>query len=133
MQRLAAVDGTVDSARRAGFVLSSLAGAIAQHPLAFGHLLGAAEFEAHGAVSVAIAGRPGTRDFTRLAHTVAARYVPSLVLAGGDAGSPALLEGKKEGPAGSLAFVCRGFTCDAPTAEPSELASQLALAARLPR
>ncbi len=126
LQRLAAVSGDVELARRAGFVLSSLSGAMAQHPLAFGHLLGAAEFEAHGAMSVAIAGHADSREFVQLARTVAQRYVPSLVLAGGTAGPPALLDGKSEVQGRARAYLCRGFRCDSPTGEPTELAAQLA-------
>ena len=128
LQRLAALDGNAEQARRAAFVLSSLGSLMARHPLAFGHLLGAAEFEVHGAVSVAIAGVAGSADFGRLARTVATRYVPSLVLAGGEGASPALLEGKHPLEGRARAFVCRGFTCDAPTTEPAELAVQLAVA-----
>ena len=133
LQRLAAVDGDTGRAERAAFVLSSLAEAMAQHPQAFGHLLGAAEFETHGAVSVAISGHPGSREVVRLARTVAARYVPSLVMAGGTAAPPAILQGKTAPPGEALAYVCRGFSCDAPTGEPAELAVALAVAARLPR
>ena len=132
LQRLAAVSGDADRAQRAAFVLSSLAGSLAQHPLAFGHLLGDAEFEAHGAVSVAIIGRPDSIAFAQLSRTVAARFVPSLVLAGGRQGSPALLEGKSETHGLAAAYVCRGFTCEAPTGDPAQLATQLARATGSP-
>jgi uncharacterized protein YyaL (SSP411 family) len=131
-QRLAALEGSEAQARRAAFVLSSLGEAMVRHPLAFGHLLGNAEFETHGAVSVALAGSPGASDFAHLANAVARSYVPSLVLAGGPAESPALLAGKQSVGGVARAFVCRGFSCDAPTSEPSELAAQLAVAVRPP-
>ena len=130
LQRLAALDGNADQAKRAASVLASLADVMAKHPLAFGHLLGAAEFEVHGAVSVAIAGAPGDEAFTRLARTVAERYLPSLVLAGGEGASPALLAGRHPANGRAQAFVCRGFSCDSPTTEPAELAVQLAVAVR---
>ena len=130
LQRLAALDGNTAQATRATLVLSSLGDLMAKHPLAFGHLLGAVEFEVHGSVSVAIAGVPGAADFTRLARTVAERYLPSLVLAGGEGESPALLEGRHPASGRAQAFVCRGFSCDAPTTEPAELAVQLAVAVR---
>jgi uncharacterized protein YyaL (SSP411 family) len=129
-QRLAALDGNAEQARRAAAVLASLGELMAKHPLAFGHLLGAAEFEVHGAVSVAIAGVPGDEGFTRLARTVAERYVPSLVLAGGEGNSPALLAGKHPTQGRAQAFVCRGFSCDSPTTEPAELAEELTVAVR---
>jgi uncharacterized protein YyaL (SSP411 family) len=109
-------------------VLSSLSGAMTQHPLAFGHLLGDAEFEAYGAVSVAISGHTGSREFVQLARTVAARYVPSLVLAGGMTAPPALLGGRTGLKDRARAFLCRGFRCESPTGDPAELSAQLASA-----
>ncbi len=125
LQRLAALDGDAARAARASRVLSSQAARMEQVPLAFGHLLGAADFEADGAVSVAIAGAPGTPEFAHLMKAVAAQYVPSLVLAGGRGASPALLVGKSVREGAALAYVCQGFRCDAPTSDAGELAAQL--------
>ena len=131
LQRLATLSGDTRGARRAAFVLSSLAGTMTQHPLAFGQLLGAAEFESYGAVNVVISGHTDSPEFVTLARAVATRYVPSLVLAGGRQGPPALLDGKSDVQNHARVYVCRGFTCDAPTTDPGQVADQLAAAGRL--
>ena len=124
LQRLSALDEDAARTRRVGIVLASLAPLMSQAPLAFGHLLGAADFAVDGDVSVVIAGDSSSTEHARLAQAVAGCYVPSLVLAGGVGAPPAVLEGKvRNGTA--LAYVCRGFTCAAPTSDPSELAQQL--------
>jgi uncharacterized protein YyaL (SSP411 family) len=79
-----------------------------------------------GAIEVAIAGDPGDGAFASLAREVATRYVPSLVLVGGEGPSAegiALLEGR--GGAEPMAYVCRSYACDAPTEDPAVLARQL--------
>lgn len=125
LQRLAALDGDEAGAARARQVLSSLADRTAQAPLAFGHLLGAADAEVDGAVSVVLRGSPSAADFQALGRALADRYVPSLVLAGGTAADPPLLTGK-DARDGATAYVCRGFTCEAPTRDADDLKRQLA-------
>jgi len=100
-------------------------------PLAFGHLLGAADAEADGDVSVVLAGAPGSKDFAQLERVLAACYVPSLVIAGGTSAPPAVLDGKPPVDARAAAYVCRGFSCDAPTTSAAELTTQLAAARRV--
>jgi uncharacterized protein YyaL (SSP411 family) len=112
--------------KRASYVLETIAEPMARYPTAFGHALGAADLAVRGAVEVAIAGDAGDAAFGSLARAVANRYVPSLVLAGGSgkgAKGIALLEGRRaDAP---LAYLCRSYTCDAPTSEPDVLAAQL--------
>jgi uncharacterized protein YyaL (SSP411 family) len=111
---------------RARYLLETVAEPMARYPTAFGHALGAADFAVRGAVEVAIAGDPLDDRFHALACVVAERYLPSLVLAGGDgqhAEGIALLEGRgREEP---MAYVCRAYACDAPTSDASVLAAQL--------
>jgi uncharacterized protein len=79
-----------------------------------------------GAIEVAIAGTPSDERFGALAGALAERYLPSLVLAGGagdDARGIALLDGR--GGDAPVAYVCRGYACDAPTSDVAELATQL--------
>jgi uncharacterized protein YyaL (SSP411 family) len=84
-----------------------------------------------GAIEVAIAGRTSDERFVRLARVVASRYVPSLVLAGGVGAGVrdiALMEGRvSEEP---VAYVCRGYACDAPTSDEASLGAQLDAIAR---
>jgi uncharacterized protein YyaL (SSP411 family) len=118
--------------RRANFVLESLATPLVSHPSAFGHLIGAADMSVNGAVEVAIAGIPGETTFRALEHEVAVRYVPSLVLAGGDSSDGvALMEGRATREGKATAYVCRSYTCDEPATSASSLATQLETAGRI--
>jgi len=130
LQRLATLDGDDARLARARDVLAAMAAPMRQAPMAFGHLLGAADFETNGDVTVALAGLPGSAGFIALERAVAARYVPSLVLAGGASAPPAVLDGKMPAGDQAMAYVCCRFTCEAPTADPVELARQLADVAR---
>jgi uncharacterized protein YyaL (SSP411 family) len=112
--------------RRAAYLLETIAEPMARYPTAFGHALGAADLVVRGAVEVAIAGDPADERFGALSGVVANRYVPSLVLAGGErkgAKGIALLEGR--GGREAVAYVCRSYACDAPTSDPEVLALQL--------
>jgi uncharacterized protein YyaL (SSP411 family) len=111
---------------RARYLLETIAEPMARYPSAFGHALGAADMAVRGAIEVAIAGEPADERFQSLAATVAERYLPSLVSAGG-AGPAidgiALLEGR--GAEVPTAYVCRAYACDAPTDNVAVLAEQL--------
>jgi len=115
-----------DYTHRATYVLETIVEPMARYPTAFGHALGAADLAIRGAVEVAIAGDPGDGAFGALAREVASRYVPSLVLAGGE-GKPAtgiaLLAGR--GGVEPVAYLCRSYTCDVPTDDPQVLGWQL--------
>ncbi|MHB8839550.1 MAG: thioredoxin domain-containing protein [Gemmatimonadaceae bacterium] len=130
LQRLAALDGDGVGAERARQALASLAEPMAQAPLAFGHLLGVADGEVDGMVSVVLAGAADARQFACLERAVAASYVPALVLADGSAPGLSIAEGKQPADGRAAAYVCRGFSCEAPTGDAAELARQLADAAR---
>jgi uncharacterized protein YyaL (SSP411 family) len=111
---------------RARYVLETIAEPMARYPSAFGHALGAADIAVRGAVEVAIAGDPGDRAFGTLAREVANRYLPSLVLAGGEgdaANGITLLEGR--GGVEPVAYVCRAYACELPTDDPATLGRQL--------
>jgi hypothetical protein len=57
---------------------------------------------------------------------VAERYLPSLVLAGGEGDATAgiaLLEGRASHA--PMAYVCRGYACEAPTSDVRVLGAQL--------
>ena len=111
---------------RGSYLLETVAEPIARFPTAFGHALGAADLAIRGAVEVALAGDPADPRLRALADTVAARYVPSLVLAAGAADATegiTLFEGRAG--ATPVAYVCRAYRCDVPTSDPAELAAQL--------
>jgi hypothetical protein len=122
-----------DMRRRAVFVLESLATPFIRYPMSFGHMLGAADMAANGAVEVAIAGVPGEKSFAALEREVALQYVPSLVLAGGRSSAEnriALLDGKEARGGKATAYVCRSYACEEPATEPAVLAGQLEKAGR---
>jgi len=109
---------------RGRYLLETIAEPMARYPTAFGHALGAADLAVRGAIEVAITGDPADERFRALAGVVAERYLPSLVLAGGrDTDGIALLEGRAG--AEPTAYVCRAYTCDAPTSDVAVLGDQL--------
>jgi uncharacterized protein YyaL (SSP411 family) len=116
---------------RARRVISSMVTALEKYPTAFGHMLGAADMIVYGAVEVAIAGSRQDERFTRLEREVAAHYVPSLVLAGGESSesSIALLQ-NRDSRNGPTAYVCHSYVCDEPVTDPSTLGAQLESASR---
>jgi uncharacterized protein YyaL (SSP411 family) len=120
--------------RRAVFALETLAEPVSRFPTAFGHLLGCAEMEVNGAIEVALVGEFASPGFKALEREVAERYVPALVLAGGTADNDSpirLLEDRQLIDGSPAAYVCRGYTCDKPVTDASELAEQLENAARV--
>jgi uncharacterized protein YyaL (SSP411 family) len=119
--------------RRAVFALETLAEPMTRFPTAFGHLLGCADMELYGAIEVALVGEKAHQGFRALERAVAARYVPSLVLA---AGAPEilsivkLLEDRPLLENKPTAYVCRGYACDRPVTDPDALSVQLEGAAK---
>ena len=119
--------------RRAVFALETLAEPMTRFPTAFGHLLGCADMELYGAIEVALVGERTHAGLMALERAVAARYVPSLVLAGGPPGLPSmvkLLENRPLLENKPTAYVCRGYACDRPVTDPVALTGQLERAAK---
>jgi uncharacterized protein YyaL (SSP411 family) len=124
--RLAELMQDDDARRRAAYVVETLAPGIARYPTAFGHALGSADMLINGAIEIAIVGTPGTADFAALERTVAERYVPSLVVAGGAADETiALLAGRSARDGQATAYVCRNYSCDEPVVTAEALDRQL--------
>jgi uncharacterized protein YyaL (SSP411 family) len=133
MLRIAELTGDEAARHHGEWVLETLAEPMARYPSGFGHLLGAADLALHGAVEVALVGDPAADDFGALAAEVTRRYVPSLVLAGGapnESNDVALLAGREARDGAATAYVCRRYTCEAPTTSAVELAEQLLAAGR---
>ena len=120
--------------RRAVFTLESMAEPMTRFPTAFGHLLGCADMEINGAIEVALVGETSTAAFMALERAVAGQYVPSLVLAGGEASGISrvkLLEDRSLVDGKPTAYVCRSYSCDRPVNEPAALSEQLENAAKV--
>jgi uncharacterized protein YyaL (SSP411 family) len=126
--RLSVLSGEARGEALARRSCDQVAEAMARHPTAFGHLLGVADMALYGATEVVVVGAVNSAPFRELRAAATGRYVPALVLAGGEPTpeSPlALLRGRTAGAAGATAYLCRDRRCEAPTSDPGELASQL--------
>jgi uncharacterized protein YyaL (SSP411 family) len=114
-----------DAHDRAAKVANSLAPAVARYPLAFGHMLGCVDMLVNGAVELAIVGDPKSVEFQAMAMTAAARYAPSLVVAGGpESGARleiALLFGRTTISGKPTAYLCRNRVCELPVTSPDAL------------
>jgi uncharacterized protein YyaL (SSP411 family) len=123
--------GDTGARKRASFVLATLREPMARYGTMLGHALGVADMLVHGAVEVAIAGEVGSYAHREMVRAVASRYVPSLVLAAGDATGIPLLEGRTAAVGGATGYVCRHFTCDSPAMSAEQLDIRLARVARM--
>jgi uncharacterized protein YyaL (SSP411 family) len=118
--RLALLSGEGKYERHALGVLRLLFPLAVRHPIAFGHLLRAADLYVSPVREVAIVGpEPG-----ELLRTVRGEFRPHIVLAGGADGVP-LLDGRAPVDGHAAAYVCEHFVCQAPVTSPDELAAAL--------
>jgi len=104
---------------------------MAEHPLGFGHWLGVADRFVHGGIDVAlVSGRDGDGEMLEVLRSA---YVPTLLLARGDAtdpDAPALLRERPAVNGQTTAYVCHDFRCELPATAPALLAQQLRAAVR---
>ena len=114
--RLGALTGVDRYHAAAAQVIGAMAPALVKAPVAFTGMVAAADLLRRGATEVVVAGqRPD------LAAVVSARYLPSAVMAWGEAYDSPLWEGRSDG----RAYVCQNYTCRSPVSEPAELGGQL--------
>jgi uncharacterized protein YyaL (SSP411 family) len=111
---------------RAQRTLERLAPTAAKAPLAFGRLLAALDFHLGRVVELAVIARPGDAPANRMLDVVRERYLPNRLLAVG-ASDPAipLLADRPAIDGKATAYLCEHFVCQAPTADPTDLARQL--------
>jgi uncharacterized protein YyaL (SSP411 family) len=126
LSRLALLSGEGQYERHALGVLRLLFPLAVRHPLAFGHLLRAADFYVSPVREVAIVGAPEA-GAEALLRAVRETFHPHLVLAGSvDEGSDVpLLEGRAAINGHAAAYVCEHFVCGAPVTTPQELTAAL--------
>ena len=123
--RLSLLSGESRYEEHALGVLRLMFGLAARHPLAFGHLLRAADFYVSPVREVAIIGpEPEAQALLRVVRD---RFRPHLVLAGGDSDGELVPLLKDREPVGghAAAYVCEHFICQAPVTTPDELAAAL--------
>ncbi len=116
LHRLAALGGDDGYRIQAESVVALMADTLANHPAALCHLLWAVELGAGPVVEVAVAG-----DRPDLVAAVQRRWLPGAVLAWGEPYPSPLFTDRREG----MAYVCRDYTCSAPTGDVEELLTQL--------
>jgi uncharacterized protein YyaL (SSP411 family) len=125
--RLAAFTGEEGYRQRADDYLRPIADVMAQHPQAFGHVLGALDFALSPVKEFAIMGNPSEADTLSLLEVINGRYLPNSVLACADPADSAAVQAVplladrplKEGKA--TAYVCQNFACLAPVNMAEEL------------
>jgi hypothetical protein len=128
MLRLALLTGEADYDRRARSILRAVQPALDRQPSAFGRFLSAADRALAGPIDVVIAGAPAEAQAAALRRAVAQPYAPDLVIAPLQQavdGWP-LFEAKAAAGGMATAYVCRGYACDRPTADPDEARDQVA-------
>jgi uncharacterized protein YyaL (SSP411 family) len=128
--RLALLTGEPENDRRARRILAAVGTALEQQPSAFGRMLCAADRALRPAVDVVVAGERADPRSSSLRRAAAAPYEPDLVIAttapGDDLGQRPLFAGKTARDGEPTAYVCRGYTCDAPTTDPGTVSEQVA-------
>ncbi len=121
--RLARLSGTHEYEALAVGVLRLMFPLAARHPLAFGHLLQAADFYLAPVREVAIVGP--AEEAAPLLGVVRGAYRPHVVLAGGTADGVPLLVGREPVDGHAAAYVCERFSCQAPVTSAEDLAAAL--------
>ena len=125
--RLAAFTGEQAYRQRAEGYLQAIDTILVQHPLAFGHVLGALDFALSASKEFAIIGDPRAADTRALLEVVNQSYLPNSVLA---CSTPndikaiqaiALLADRPLKDGQATAYVCQNFTCQAPVNTPEAL------------
>ena len=128
--RLASFTGEPKHRERAEKVFAAFAGYLERAPSAFPRLLSALDYREDEPPEVVLAGEPGRADFELLRSAVFASPRLNRVVAHADAAETLatvapLVAGRGASDDGARAFVCRNFTCLAPTSDPAVLAAAL--------
>jgi uncharacterized protein len=124
----AALTGSARHRQAAGAALSVLPAIAARYPRAAGAGLAAAEAALAGPAEIAVVGKEDDERTGVLHQTALLAAPPGAVLALGDgtAETVPLLIGRRLADGAPAAYVCRGFTCQAPVTTPEELRELLA-------
>ncbi len=99
-----------------------------QHPAAFAGWLSALDFALGPQHQLAVTGDPALAQFQALIEVAWQRFLPNLVLAGGDPESeyqPELMTGRTLQDGAPTAYLCQAFACQLPTNSPEQLLAQL--------
>ena len=129
LQRLALLTGDADLDRRARSIMRSVAPALDRQPTMFGRMLAAVDRSLTPPIDAVVAApHAGDEAGRRLRVALAAPYLPDLVLAAvtpNDATTDwSIFSGKVARDGEATAYVCRGYACEAPTADPATAVRQ---------
>jgi uncharacterized protein YyaL (SSP411 family) len=122
--------GDGDLAELIDGVLRAAGRLLTDYPAAAGHLLAVLHTRTSGPKEVAVVGSPRDPVTQSLVDAVRTRFLPGCVLAtdpgdGTAAAEIPLLRGRTPYQGPPLAYVCRGFVCEAPVTETSKLVEAL--------
>jgi len=112
-------------------ILRALRPAMSRYPSAFGYMLSAMDFYLSEPKEIAIVGKIGSHEVRSFGEEIYRRYLPNKVVAACEPGDEAaaseikLLAGKTSTDSKATAYVCRDYTCLAPSTSVEELAAQL--------
>jgi uncharacterized protein YyaL (SSP411 family) len=127
--RLARLSGEARFERAADGVVQLYGPLAARHPVAFGHLLQAIDFQLAPAREIAIVAQGGEDDGAgQLARAVRQRFRPHEVLAGGsgqEGHRVPLLADRHPVDGRAAAYVCERFACQAPITDTHALLAAL--------
>jgi uncharacterized protein YyaL (SSP411 family) len=133
LQRLGLLTGDESYVRRADAILRAIAPALDRQPSAFGRMLAAADRRLGDPIDVVVAA-PDASTGVELRRAATRHYVPDLVLAAIAPGDPQatweVYHGKAPRDGRAMAYACRRYACDEPTADPERLAAQVAALVR---
>jgi uncharacterized protein YyaL (SSP411 family) len=128
--RLALLASEPDDDRRARSILSAAGPALDRHPVQFGRMLAAADRSLAEPLDAVIVGDQDDRRTVALRRAAAAPFQPDLVIAplasDGSLAAWSLFEGKAMRDGAPTAYVCRGYACEEPTADPERVRAQVA-------
>jgi uncharacterized protein YyaL (SSP411 family) len=126
--RAGALLGEQSWTQRSLTVVERLAPTAAKAPLAFGRLLAALDFHLGRPLELAVIGPPAAPQTRALLEVVRHHFLPNLLLAvapEGDGTEIPLLQERPAIDSRPTAYLCEGFTCQMPTADPAELERQV--------
>ncbi len=131
LAHLAALTGRRDLGEAADRILEAYAGYLARAPMALGEEALAGHWRSRGGIEVGLVGEPGTDALTALEATLARRVLPfaatARVAPGQTPPVPWMHERGRLPGAEATAYVCEGFSCRLPVADPEGLVEQLEL------
>jgi hypothetical protein len=132
LARLAVLTGDATFRERARAALAGAGEVMRRYPTGAARALCALDFQLAHVHEVVLVGPPGSEGLQAFRNGLFYRYRPYVALAGGDERASVelskrvpLLVGRPMREGRPTAYLCHGFTCQAPTTEPAELLKQL--------